>query len=334
MAGPHTSKAANEIVASNSKRDMDKFELLLEEHRSMQLAKHHFHQLTKRLAGEEKRLQLLYVILEKEYGDLKRFEQLSLKGLFNRFLKSDQEQYEIEKQEYLFAMLQYREAENLVELLSYEKKILEKKLLREKEVQVRLNREIDEKEHAITEKYKISGSRLVQINRDIRETLGFKTELKEARIVCARIDKLFAQMLVLLRQAKKYENWGEFYSEKQEGKRIRKSYIDQAHSLSYVAKQQLQQLEDDLESIYKHKSIYRLTKYEEFQHLNEIYYDRLISDWIVKHRIDSTIQCIAGTGDSIQRIAATLDSQIEKVEVEIRLLYVKRDDYIVHLLDS
>jgi len=79
-----------------------KLETLIAEYRSIQLAKSHLAKLQVRLQEDHKTLHELGLVLEKEYQDVLRMKKFKVKDLFIRVLDNENEQYEIEKQEYLF----------------------------------------------------------------------------------------------------------------------------------------------------------------------------------------------------------------------------------------
>ena len=303
---------------------MNRFEELIEEYRSIQLAKSHLDKLQKRLINEKARLTELTEIIKNEYEDVIKFEQFSLKGLFSKLLIDKSEQYEIEKQEYLLAVLQFSECEKIIELLKFEEVVILEKVKDEREVKNELERVIQENRKSIAGSYPHLKNELHQISELLDRNISFRRELEEALLVSTKAGVVLENMIKLLEKASRYEDWGYFYKEIQRGKKIKKSYLDQAHQLSYTAKQLLQELEDELEDIFKYKSIVRLTKFEEFRHFNDIYHDRLISDWIVKHEVTSSINSVQGTADSVQRIIETLKIQLQKTKATIEKIYHKR----------
>lgn len=308
---------------------MKNFEKLIEEYRSMQLAKSHFNKLTVRLDKEQVLFDELTIILNKEYKDVQKFERLSLNSLFSKFLGNNEQQYEIEKQEYLLAFLKYDESKKVIKLLEFERNVLEEKLNNETSIKNKLNDIIEQNDNLISTKYPELRNPFIEINKKLKNNIAFRSELREAIIVSLKIEDIFTKMIEYLNQAKLFENWGTFYREIQEGKKKKKSYLDQAQQLSYIAKQFLQQLEDELEDVYKFISINRMTQFEELQHFNDIYYDRLISDWIIKHEISSSLNCLIGTKNSIERILVTLKVQLEKTEKNINNLIKQRKELLV-----
>ena len=98
------------------------------------------------------------------------------------------------------------------------------------------------------------------------------------------------------------------------------SHIDEAQQVSYKVKPLFQQLENELEDVYKFKSIKRINKVAELKHFNVIYYDYLISDWIIRKQINSTLNYLYGVRDTLQRIEQTLLAQQRTTEQSIEYL--------------
>lgn len=309
-------------------------EKLIEEYRSIILSKHHLEKLKDRLQLERNRLQELEAILDQKYNNLYQLEKLSLRALFYTMLQTKDEQFEIESQEYLHAVLQLKDCKKTIELLEFERKVLLSKVNKEKRVQDQLNHLFTEREEFISSKYASLKNQLIIANQKLDQELGYKREIYEALIVGLKARDVFTQMIALLVKAKDDVNWGAELPNKEELRHAKNSYLDQAQELSYKAKQLLQELMDEMEDIYMHKSIRRLNKFEEFKHFNDIYYDRLISDWMVQNRIVSTLNYLKGTMDSLKRIVETLKIQKKTTEKNIEYLNKRKDELILESIEQ
>jgi len=65
--------------------------------------------------------------------------------------------------------------------------------------------------------------------------------------------------------AKKYDNWGEFYAEIQTGKERQKVYMNEAHKLSHQIGVLMTKLKSELTDIFKFKSKTRMVSFGELQ---------------------------------------------------------------------
>ncbi len=313
----------------------NKLDETIELYRSIKLARHHYTKLCVRLDEAERKLDLLTANLEKEHADVLRLEKTSLKGIFTKILINHEKQYEIEKQEYLYAVLQYNECIKTIELLEFEKKIIEEKLKIEKEIENQLHALLLARDTMISEKYPLLKKELVKLNKEYDHNLGYKRELHEAIIVGLKAQDILQKMIDHIQQAtKNQEMWGAYREMPKSYKEVSNSQIDKAHALSYKAKQYLQELEDELEDIYRYKSIRRFHRIEEFQHFHGIYYDRLISDWIIQKKLVSTVSNLIGIQDSVKQIVATLKIQLQQTERANEYLEQRKKEVLIGKLSD
>jgi len=310
-----------------------KLENLVAEYRSIRLAKSHLEKLQVRLQEDHVTLRELAFILEKEYQDVLRMKKFKVKDLFIRVLDSEDEQYEIEKQEYLFAALQYNECKKSVELLEFEERILLEKVAKESKIKRELTALIKDREATISLKYPYIKEQLLDISLQIDSNFAYKRELHEAIIVGLKAQKVLEQMIHFLTLGSKNSaGWGVYaptYQAVQVQKKMYKGYLDEAHKLSHKAKQLLSELDDEMADIYAIKSSVRTHHFEEFRNFTNIYHDNLISDWILQKRIHATLNTISSTVANVRRLILTLKSQLKKTETSIEVLKKRKDAVIL-----
>ena len=133
----------------NLQEEIAKF---IEEHQSLQLAKSHLAELNRRIEENTWILKQLEDILEKEYQDVQQFEKMSVRGIFHKVLGDAQQQLEIEKQEYLHAVLKHKEQVQMLKMLEFERQVLEEKMSKEAEINQRLNELLNSRQYQITKK--------------------------------------------------------------------------------------------------------------------------------------------------------------------------------------
>ncbi len=306
-----------------------KLEDLVAEYRSIQLAKSHLAKLQVRLKEDQEMLYSLGIVLEKEYQDVLRMKKFKVKDLFIRVLDSNEEQYEIEKQEYLFAALQYNECKKSVELLEFEEKIILEKVAKESVVKAELATLITDRAANISLKYPHIKQQLLNISAQMDESIGYKRELHEAIIVGLKAQKVLEQMIsYLYTGGKDAEDWG-YYASNYATIQQEKEHLNKAHELSHVAKQLLSELDDEMADIYAIKSTVKTHRFEEFRNFTNIYHDNLISDWILQKRIHATLNTVNSTADNVKRLVLTLKSQLKKTEISIDYLKKRKDEVII-----
>ena len=180
------------------------------------------------------------------------------------------------------------------------------KLERGDEIQSQFNKLIFQRNALITEEYPYLVEQLQSISEQLDSDFSYQRELAEAITIASEVENVIFNMVRILEDAKSKNNWGDNWKEIKQINYDRNSTIDKAVDLSYRAKQLLQELKEQLEDIYKFKAIKRVSKFEEFQHFNDIYYDLLISDWIVKRKISNSINFLIGTNDSVERVLSLI----------------------------
>ncbi len=303
-------------------------EKIVGDYKSLQLSKKHLKYLEVKINSESRRLKELKIILEEEHQDVLDLEFKTIRGLFQNILGENEEQYEIEKQEYLMAALQFNEAKKVVGLLNFEKKVLSGKLEREKEIQSQFDKFIFQRNELIATEYPYLSKQLQTISEQLDSDFSFQRELSETIIIAIEVETVIKQMVMYLEEANSLINWGNTWQEINEINYDRNMTIDQAVDLSCKAKQLLQELEEQLEDIYSFRSIKRFSKFEEFLHFNDIYYDRLISDWIVKKKISSSINFLIGTNDSVELVITTLKNQQTLTDRNVEYLKSRQKEVI------
>ena len=298
---------------------------LIKSHRTIRLAKYHLAKLEARLEEENLRLQGLEQILEEEYEDLQEFDQLNIINLFHRLLGNSEAKHEILQQEYLYAFLQHRECKKSIELMLFEKEVLAEKIEAEKGIEAKITELIRDREGVIGKQYPKIRSKLISIDQQLDVQFDYLRELRETISRCLEIQQVFGQMSRSLEKVKSSALWS---LQHEKINRIHGVHLEEAQECFYQARQLLLKLDDDLEDIYAFKAIGRWNKFEELKYFNHIYYDRLISDWVVKGQIDSTLHYLDGIIDSVDRISKTLETQMERTDKKIERLEMEKDELI------
>lgn len=170
--------------------------------------------------------------------------------------------------------------------------------------------------------------RLIEVNEAIKDCINLKREIYEARIVALKIKETLSLMQDHLYDAKRYDRWGEFYAEIQEGKAKKKAHMDQAHRISHQVSVLMQKLKSELNDIFKFKSKVKMISYEELLNFQAGFHESLITDWVVSNDVISALEVVSSTEKYIQRIINSLDAQKEKTEEKMKQLKGKRNTIV------
>ncbi len=274
-----------------------------------------------RLESLKERLKQYYIderrlkrALQKEYDDIVQMERKSIGGIFKKVLKSREEQFEIERQEYLQAVLNHKECLKEIKLLEFEKKILSEKIKKLPEVEREYDNLLKMRENQVlttTGKHKAA---IKQFDRQIDESIELKREIYEAKIVGAKIQVRLNKMIVELNKAAESGIWSiEAYRAR--GKN--KAHVQNAQKLFYEIKSLLLSFKSELRDIYKNRKIRFTAGLKNFDDISKTYYSNLISDWVVQKTIHNALHNMQSLLDRLVRILQALELEEKKADQTI-----------------
>ncbi len=288
----------------------------------------HLDQLNVQLKEAYEDLDSLEKQLEKEFRDIEKLEKLSLKGLFHQVLGSKEEQIEKERQDYLQVSLKFDEAKKSVDLLEYERSVLEKKVINLEVLQKRLEKLLSMREEELIRGQTRLGNQILVILDKKDELNAYTSNLKHVKKNGAASIALLDRMIGYLQRAR---NWGQW---DMTGRRGGSSYmkhdaIDKAKDLSYQVKHILVRFKEDLRHIYGPASIDLSIHFASFNRFTDVFFDNLISDWIIQQKIQNALSNVQSVRDRVLRIMQSLDADVQKSQEEIQALEQKRRDLVL-----
>jgi len=286
----------------------------------------------KELNTQSLRLLQLKEIVKKEYQDVLLLEQFSLKQLFSTLLVNKEVQLEKERQEYLLAALNYNECQELVELLRYEEEILNETIQAESIVVKKFESALEGLQIKNEEDFSDEILLLKQYNQELKNLIKLKVESKEAYEVIIELRASFNIILDLLKQAKLYDNWGEFYKQRQIAKVKHKQYIDRAQEQVYRVRKQFIFLRSELLDIEQFKNSISEVR-DLISDFNLHYYNDLITDWINVLKLDETLNHTLTTFDTVSKIGDKLQKLIINSDEEYQNLIKRRAALIEKIAD-
>ena len=298
----------------------------LEEKQSLLIIQNHLKQLSKRISDAYLKKDNLAWWVEKEYADIKKLEKMTTKGLFIEILIDKEEQLEIERQEYLEALLEHRDVVKSIELLKFEKKVLEEKLTALPQVEKELNDLILLREQEIMRNGEPKRTQLVRINNQIDNCIQQKREVYEAKIAGAKVKQIIEQIITRLRIASEAEPWGfkETWDPVPETPDyISKSKLESVLNLFLNLKVQLQNFEEELNDIYNHKKLKISGEIIDVTHLAKEFYHNLISDWVIRQKVYNVIFQMESIFDRINRVCQSLVVEERQLDEKILTLEEK-----------
>jgi hypothetical protein len=299
-----------------------------ESYQQMLRINRHLHQLRVQLDSANRDLDRLEIQLKKEFHDIEKLEKLSVKGLFHQVLGSKEEQIEKERQEYLQVSLKYNEAKKSVELLEYEQNLLEGKTKDLALLENRINTLIKKREKLLIESNTPAGKQILDLLLVVDANRAFIANVEQVKKTGEEVILILDKMIEHLRQAK---NWGQWdMAGRQRGASyLKHNQIDRARDLSYHVKHVLVRFENDLSHIYGQEQFNLSFEFNSFSKFTDIFFDNLISDWIVQQKIQNALSNVLTVRDKVVRILQSLDAEIGKADNKLIQLEEQRKQFII-----
>ena len=299
-------------------------------YRSLQKANDHVKSLKYEIDQAYAELHALEKKLDKEYRDYEKLEGKSVKGLFYNILGSKEKQLEKERQEYLQLSLKFDERKESIKLKEFELEVLEKKVGQFKSSEQRLNKLKKQREAYLLRTPSLDGKRLRGIISDMDSLTRFMTDIKEAQSVGEQLMGDLNKMISLLRKAR---NWGRW--DMHGGKRGRMykyqkhTNIDRAKQIAYRIQNIISSFDREVRDVYPdHRGISIKFDLDRFNGFTDLFFDNLISDWIVQQKIVNSLNNVKAILDRVTRILQSLDVEADQAHKDFDALSIEKDQLI------
>ncbi len=265
----------------------------------------------------------------KEFEDLQKLEGNSLKSVFYKVLGSKEEQLEKERQEHLQASMKYDAAKKSLDLLTYERSVLEKKLTDADVLKSKVELLKKKRAEEIMASGSLAGQRMLEIVTEGDAHRHIQNEIDEALSVGSRASDLLGQIVNNLRQA---SNWGQWdmSGRRRSASYTKHSYIDRARSLSHSAHNILRQFEIELRDVYRQQNYGLDVEIASFSRFTDVFFDNLISDWVVQQKIQNSLSSVVAVRDKVNRLMGNLQAddnkilnELDRLEAEYEALVMK-----------
>jgi hypothetical protein len=245
--------------------------------------------------------------------DINNLEKLGMKSIFHKVLGDQEEQLEKERQEYLQVTLQHKEVLNAIEVVEFEKNILQKKVL-----------SIDDLENALEGLKKLRSDEILSVPSELRNRLVIihskKDDLKKHEIELKEAFVLGSQTMTslenVLAQLKKAKDWGnsDMMSGGRKGryvKSMKHGAIDRAMNEISRTKLLLKNFNRELTDIgYTNQRLGM--QVENIARFPGVIFDNLISDWIVQNKIKGVLSTVSNLMDDVHLIMQSIQKEMQQ----------------------
>ncbi|MEM1324243.1 MAG: hypothetical protein AAGG75_28550 [Bacteroidota bacterium] len=284
----------------------------------------HLDQLDRQLQEEYKILERLGKVLEKENKDYEALQGLSLKGLFHKVLGSQEEQVEKEKQEYLKTALEYDEASKTVDLMEYERKVLQEKVDGLQGMEQKIEQLLQQREQELIRKGGAKGRQLLRLAEELDAQYRLDNELGEALKIGEDVLQLLFQMHTYFQEGNKLAN------DRAPGLRFN-SFVDQstiskAHRLIPEVRMLLLKFEEEFLDVFTKADTLDLSfKVRPLKRFGFISVNTIFSDWAVLELTRKSMAAVRSTHKRVKTMNAKLWARRRSVEAAINQLDTKRE---------
>ena len=306
-----------------------KLNKILDKYQDYERIQKYLKKLDAQLKKGYKDLDKLEKILDKQGQDVENLEGLSLKGIFHKILGSKKEQEGKERQEYLQAALKRNEHKKSLELLEYEKKILVEKLAKLKDIPTQAELLIQQRESDLMKSGTPVGMRILTIAKQIDQSRHLKREIKEAIDAGEEAMVLLAEMEQYLRSARNWGNW-DMMGGRGMSSYVKHSNIDKARARLHKTQHLLNRFENELRDVYNPHQLNLSLNLDSFTRFIDIFFDNLISDWIVQQRIRNALSNVIAVKDRASRLLGSLRMDDSELVVKIKQLEKEKKQLVLN----
>jgi hypothetical protein len=250
-------------------------------------------------------LSLAKISVDKEYLDVQKLEKTATSFLYKKFLGDTYQKLDTEREEYLMAILKYDDLANKIELLEFEKEILENKIKLKDQIYKNIQKQILATKLTQEKHYLIDT--LIQFENRITPKKEQLTEIKEATEAAIELKshlKNLLKNLTLFDNTHNSRLYVLHYDQRQQLKNFR-----QIISLIDHLEKNLNKELKDINYEYKHKNLY--TPYISFF---ENMHSAMMFGWVSSAHLKRAKTCIKDNIKNTDQILAFL--KMEKLVME------------------
>jgi len=280
----------------------------IDELQSIILSEKYLVTIKKKIADQEEIVFILKKRVDKELQDIELLQTKPRRQLFKNILGNNKEQLEIEKQEYLHAVLMLKDATELLVPLNFEKQILLEKIALRNTKEQHLERLLLKRERELLKKGSKSGSALLEIYNTIDLINKLKKEIFEAKDIGLKCKRMATEIIGIFKKASEVRNWGQL-EDLEPNHKIEKGLVDVATKKFQQLTIGLLKFEEELEDVHENQKFYLSTNTIKFNIFIESYNNYLINDWIVRNKLSSIISLLEALLDDIIRLLNTLQQK-------------------------
>lgn len=277
----------------------EKLQALYQEILSKEKTALHLKNLDRLVLQKEEKLKHTQLRMEQEQRDVEQLEKKSLYAIFQFVLGNKEEQLEQERQEYLQAFLQHQSIQNCLQELQKEKNTLLKSYSGKYRAEDDFDALLKKEEDKIKEQHPKIAKHIFYFEKKIANHQAKIDEIEQA---IRQGKKTIRVLRTVLEQLDKVIHWGG-----KKGSKGHRQTKDRLQVTVHKSENYLLNFEKELYDISDHYELDYSHQIDEIQDFISRFYDTLITDWIIKKRIENSRNYVLSSIDKITLILAMLD---------------------------
>lgn len=303
---------------------------LIEIQKSNELASARLSFILNELATKNQMLADLETKMFAEHSDVEDLENRSLKSVFRQILGDKEAQLEKERQEYLHAFMKFEEYKKTLDILEYEKGILQEKVANASDVSAQIKKQLAIRKKEVMVNGSAIGKKISQLESEKNKYYYIRKECLEAVEVGNSAIGMMEEMVQNLKAA---NNWGT-WSTRRRGNSVtsimKMVSIDKAKKISHQCQHLLRVFSKELADIHGQQKFDLSFNIDGFNSFLSVFFDNLISDWVVQRKIAASLSSVISTQSKVKRIVYSLEVDIKNAEADI----IKREEAVKQLIQN
>jgi len=248
--------------------------------------------------------------LTKELKDVEKLEGTSVKSLFYKVLGSKEQQLDKERQEYLQVSLKHSEHLKSLDLITFEKEVIEKKLHNIDALRLELESLKKTREKEILSTPSALRNELHSIIKEQETYSDVIFRLEETLKVGEASLQSLSKVINHFRKAKDWGNWDMGSKRSYHYGRMKHNAIDNAVNESHRSNLLLKSFNQSLAKVGYNAGKMNIG-FQSFSGFMDVLFDNLISDWIVQSKIKNALTNTEAVADRVSSILQTINNDIK-----------------------
>lgn len=246
---------------------------------------------------------------EEELADLQKLEQTGLRSLFNKVIGNLDKAIEKERQEYLLAVLKHKSVEEEIEVLEYEKNLLQKKYKDPAKIEIEL-KDLYQKKQFHLKSYDSNFTK--ELFKKESEIGRYKLLFQKAKQALNKSEEAKKIVREIKKELQDVKDWppsgkGKYASV------AKKRYIDRARAKAIQAIVRLDEFGEFTSKLFRELEFdFNLSPFDNFL---ENFYHNLITDYVIQQKLDLTLENIDFILYKIEDAEKLLLKEYEKNEI-------------------